>query len=70
VFGTHVQQFGATVLDNLLLLCHRHHKHVHYHTHAHVSAEQPAFTDTSRRAITRTSHTHRPASGGRRARRR
>jgi hypothetical protein len=48
-----VEHGGKTALDNLLLLCQRHHKHLHdHHIHAHGPAEQPTFSDASRRAIT------------------
>jgi HNH endonuclease len=50
---TPVERGGATVLDNLILLCPRHHKLLHDHgIRASGDAEQPEFRDGSGRAIT------------------
>jgi hypothetical protein len=55
-----VEHGGTTELDNLILLCPRHHKHLHdHHTHTHGTAEHPAFTDQTGRAIT-TNQPHAP----------
>jgi hypothetical protein len=51
---------GETVLDNLILLCHRHHKLLHdRHIHTSGRAEEPVFTDRGGRAIT-TNQPHAP----------
>jgi hypothetical protein len=40
---------GPTVIDNLILLCHRHHAHVHdHHVRIGGSAEHPVFGDPAR----------------------
>jgi hypothetical protein len=51
---------GKTVLDNLILLCHRHHKLLHdRHIHTSGRGEEPVFTDRAGRAIT-TNQPHAP----------
>ena len=51
---------GETVLDNLILLCHRHHKLLHdNHIHTNGTGEHPTFTDRDGRPIT-TNQPHAP----------
>jgi hypothetical protein len=44
---------GETVIDNLILLCHRHHAHVHdHHMQTGGTGAQPIFSDQAGRTIT------------------
>ncbi|MDP9258803.1 MAG: HNH endonuclease [Actinomycetota bacterium] len=57
---TPVERGGKTELDNLILLCPHHHKLPHdHHIHTSGNAEQPAFENEARRAIT-TNQPHAP----------
>ena len=57
-----VERGGKTVLDNLILLCHRHHKHLHdNHIHAAGDRRAPHLQERRRTRDRRaTSHTHHP----------
>jgi hypothetical protein len=51
---------GKTILDNLILLCHRHHKRLHdNHIHVNGTGKEPTFTDESGRVIG-ANHAHAP----------
>ena len=50
---THDAHGGEALLENLILLCHRHHTLTHdHHIRTTGTGKQPVFTDQSGRAIT------------------
>ena len=57
-----VERGGATVLDNLILLCPRHHKLLHdHHIHTSGNGETPIFKDQTDAPSPPTNHTHHRA---------